>query len=62
MELTKDNLQEWKAELDRLFKSQFPNAMNENFSSTRFDKEWIEECEGYEPQTAIDNEVQYWDE
>ena len=58
MELTKENLQEWKAELSRLMMEQ--HGVND-FGSSWKDKDWLDQMEGGTPQDAIDEEISYWD-
>lgn len=59
MELTKENLQEWKAELDRIM---FTKYEVENYSQCKTDDEWLEDYLDRQPEDAESDEVQYWDE
>ena len=58
MELTKENLPEWKAEVTKLM---FEQHKVKDFGNCCSDEEWLEQMEGGTPQDAIDAEVEYWD-
>ena len=53
MKLTKDNIQEWKQELDKLMLPYYP------LSQTITDEEWLEGYEGDEPESAMEDELFY---
>lgn len=53
MLLTKENLQEWKAQVDKLANKHFGY---ENFSATLTDTEWTEQYEGQPALDAIQDE------
>lgn len=57
MKLSRENLSEWKEELDIEFKNQYGV---ENFSETLSDEQWIDYWDGDEVQDVIDAEVSCW--
>lgn len=58
-ELTKDNLESWKALLSMKMKDRYGI---DNYSDTKSDQEWIEEYTGATEEDAISDEIQYWEE
>ncbi len=58
MELTVENLEEWKTEVTNLM---FEQHEVKDFGNCCSDEEWLEQMEGATPQDAIDAEVEYWD-
>ena len=59
MELTIENLQEWKANLKKLM---FEKHGVKDFDTVCNDKEWLEDFLGGTPENAIDAETDYWEE
>jgi hypothetical protein len=57
MELTKENLREWKALLRRKMAEQYDIA---NYDETMSDEEWLKDWEGFTVQDVIDEEVSNW--
>jgi hypothetical protein len=57
MELTKENLREWKALLRRKMAEQYDIA---NYDETMSDEEWLSDWEGFTVQDVIDEEVSSW--
>jgi hypothetical protein len=56
MELTKDNLTEWKAAVDKLMKKKTGMTLSE----TMCDKEWLDDCLGDTPEEVVETELSYW--
>lgn len=57
MELTKENIEEWKKELDKLGKNLVKPY--EKYSSLCTEKMWLDDYEGQEPQEVIDDDLYY---
>lgn len=56
MILTKENLQEWKAELNRKIKTAI-NYESDTYSDCLTDEEWINDYEGEDVDQAIEDEI-----
>jgi len=57
MELTKENIIEWKKDLDELMKDLM--RPNDNYSNYCTDETWLELYEGEAPQLAREDELYY---
>jgi hypothetical protein len=58
MQLTKDNLVQWKEELRREMFEQY--GIN-NYDKTYRDEDWLQDYLGFTPQDVIDGEVECWE-
>jgi len=56
MELTKENIEEWKKELDHLA---INSPLRHSFSDTLSDDEWLKENLGDDTTDVIDTEIYY---
>jgi hypothetical protein len=56
MTLTKENLSEWKQEVDRMMKDKVGMTLSE----TRTDEEWLRDCIGEEAIDVVTDELSYW--
>jgi hypothetical protein len=54
MILTKNNLQEWKAELNQKMLPYYPN---DKYSETVDDKDWLDMYEGFDTDEAVYEEL-----
>lgn len=59
MILTEENIEAWKACLSKEFKEQHDI---DNFAHCNSNDEWIENYLGSDTQSAIDEEVEHWDQ
>jgi len=56
MNLKKENIADWKIELDKIMKSKVGMTLSE----TKTDEEWLEDCEGFTAQEVVKEEISYW--
>jgi hypothetical protein len=58
IELTKENLKDWKAELRRMMWKQHRIG---KYDETLLDEDWLQDFLGATPQDAIDAETECWE-
>lgn len=60
MLLTKENLSEWKAEVNKVMEQY--GKFNNKWTKCLTDDDWLKDWEGYSPDEYVSEEISCWEE